>query len=88
MNKSSKMNYIARLVSGFNFQLIPRGVDLWVEESGKIRTKPVPFIRWCVWKPIFRWDECGKSVTWIIFHAGYVPWWMRKPIGIKHTNNL
>jgi len=74
---------LIQIVSGVRVQLTPRASVCIPPYVGKIRTKPVPLMRWCIWKPIFRWDECGKSVTWLFFYVGYVPWWLRKPIGIN-----
>lgn len=83
---------LIQIVSGVRVQLTPRAsvcippyrASACIPPyAGKIRTKTVPLMRWCIWKPIFRWDECGKSVTWLFFYVGYVPWWLRKPIDIN-----
>lgn len=72
-------NWLVRLVSGFQVGLTPRGVIGVPPYTGRISTKPTPFFQWVMWKPMFRWWHGGKSVTWLIFHAGYVPYWLRRP---------
>lgn len=57
-------------------------------EGREVKIKPAPFSKWCRWKPVFRWDDVGKSVTWLIFHVGYVPWWMRRPWTAKERKDF